>query len=367
MQPCYNCDTILTDINRSDEHILPNSCGGVLTSVDLICRDCNNYFGQSIDKVFAEQIEVFMNQLVIKKDRGKIQSVIAQDTIGREYIIDKNHAPKLTKPDYKITENGLQLKINVEYSNEKQKKQVLAGIERKYKNIGKLKVESETKYIPKSDPLVIKLSFDRGNQEIFKAILKIAINFYCFKRHETKFIINAINALKNSDVSLYVNNVFNNYSNIPIYVPKDNEISHILYIKGVSKDKIIYCYVELFNCLTYFVKLSDDYDGSDFEESYILELTEKKQSVARQEQIKCNLSYEELNSLLTVTDINFKELERRFQRIMDMRWLRLMDKKIKCIIDSTLGKYNGEIAPENVIGEFIDKVMNVITPNIKKQ
>ena len=100
---------------------------------------------------------------------------------------------------------------------------------------------------------------------------------------------------------------------------------------------------------------------------YILELTEKKQSVARQEQIKCNLSYEELNSLLTVTDINVKELERRLQRLINISKLRSMEQSANNAINHIANQYPKDSPiPDKMIYELSSEITRVLTPYLKR-
>ena len=49
MSKCYLCGMLLSESNRSLEHIIPNAIGGHLKSKDLICKNCNSNTGQKID------------------------------------------------------------------------------------------------------------------------------------------------------------------------------------------------------------------------------------------------------------------------------------------------------------------------------
>src|ERR1700747_1977114 len=54
---CIFCDKAL-DGNTKPEHILLNALGGRKTTSKVICSDCNNRFGGTIDDALAKQVPV---------------------------------------------------------------------------------------------------------------------------------------------------------------------------------------------------------------------------------------------------------------------------------------------------------------------
>ncbi|WP_367182322.1 HNH endonuclease [uncultured Aquimarina sp.] len=45
---CFFCTN---DLDNSDEHIILNSLNGKLHSKEIICSECNNFFGAKLDSV----------------------------------------------------------------------------------------------------------------------------------------------------------------------------------------------------------------------------------------------------------------------------------------------------------------------------
>ncbi|KAA2239897.1 HNH endonuclease [Chitinophaga agrisoli] len=67
---CYSCNTTLNRRNKSIEHIIPNAIGGKRKAYNLLCKTCNEAFGQTIDNVLAAQLGRFGYLLNIPLDRG---------------------------------------------------------------------------------------------------------------------------------------------------------------------------------------------------------------------------------------------------------------------------------------------------------
>ncbi|MGO9744485.1 MAG: HNH endonuclease [Roseiarcus sp.] len=70
MPLCLFCETALDDTTEP-EHVLLNALGGRKTTKWAICSGCNNTFGGSIDKIFAEQIVPIRNLLQLKSGTGE--------------------------------------------------------------------------------------------------------------------------------------------------------------------------------------------------------------------------------------------------------------------------------------------------------
>lgn len=72
MGTCIYCGRVGDD---SSEHVLQNSLGAHWETKSILCKECNELFGNTIDKSLAEEFAFFMNFLSIKGKRGGIPSV----------------------------------------------------------------------------------------------------------------------------------------------------------------------------------------------------------------------------------------------------------------------------------------------------
>src|ERR1700749_3061633 len=103
MNHCYFCKTELLGNNISKEHILPNAIGGRLTSNQLMCRDCNSKYGDSIDAEFCNQFLSLSSMLQIKKQRGEIVTLKNLSTkSGEKYNIVDGYKPVLAHPTVEL-------------------------------------------------------------------------------------------------------------------------------------------------------------------------------------------------------------------------------------------------------------------------
>ena len=68
---CYYCGCVITDENRSEEHIIPNALGGRISSTNLLCDPHNNELGGNIDAELIAQLGHFAAIIDVERDRPK--------------------------------------------------------------------------------------------------------------------------------------------------------------------------------------------------------------------------------------------------------------------------------------------------------
>jgi len=126
-----------------------------------------------------------------------------------------------------------------------------------------------------------------GSQLTHRAIAKIAVNYYLYLGGSIDLI---------PDVLHYVcdDNVRNNfvtfyYSFLEIHKLEENEISHVLLLKGNKAKQLLYCYIELFSSTNFIVILSRNYDGKDFSKSYCYDVISNNEL---QKEINMDLAYD---------------------------------------------------------------------------
>lgn len=66
---CLFCETTL-DRATKPEHILLNALGGRKTTTRATCSDCNNQFGNTIDKAIADQVSILRNMFQLPSGTG---------------------------------------------------------------------------------------------------------------------------------------------------------------------------------------------------------------------------------------------------------------------------------------------------------
>lgn len=85
MPDCIFCGSAL-DRQTKPEHVLLNALGGRKTTSQVICSECNNRFGNGIDKAFAGQIEVIRNLLQMESGTGNSAPMLRKVQAGSEIL-----------------------------------------------------------------------------------------------------------------------------------------------------------------------------------------------------------------------------------------------------------------------------------------
>jgi hypothetical protein len=94
---CYSCGNQITKENSSQEHIINNSIGGNLISIDLLCKKCNSQFGDTIDAELSGQLGEISALLGVNRNRAAAEPRIKMISTSGEI---KEVGPKL-KPHHK--------------------------------------------------------------------------------------------------------------------------------------------------------------------------------------------------------------------------------------------------------------------------
>ncbi len=66
---CVICGKLITDENRSSEHVIHNAIGGTLEDDGIYCKSCNSQYGTEDDKDFAKIFAPLMHKLDIRRSR----------------------------------------------------------------------------------------------------------------------------------------------------------------------------------------------------------------------------------------------------------------------------------------------------------
>jgi len=107
-----------------------------------------------------------------------------------------------------------------------------------------------------------------------KSIAKSAINFFLMKGGERKFIQHLIPFLLNMEKFEAVESHSPDKS---FCSHEPEEVSHIIKLVGNPSERILYCYIGLFNTDGYIVRLNDQYDGPLINKTYIYDVLQSKE------------------------------------------------------------------------------------------
>jgi hypothetical protein len=367
MSKCYRCEDELTLDNSSVEHVIINACGGKLKSSKLLCAKCNSIFGEQFDKELALATNDLANLLLIKRERGEPQKIrgLTSET-KKEYYFGFDGDISMIKPEINLldmqSENISDRKINVKAPNVRILKQTLQGLKRKYPNLdieGSLKKAIVTKNLFNE---TIEIQSFIGGQKVFKSILKTAINFYILNNGRRTEIAHLFPYLENqSDLNV----VWMYYPNELIYEPLENEITHIIKIVGNPREKILYCYVELFNIHCFVIQLNIEYSGNEINADYIFNVHTQE---VKSGLTKLSLKREQLTKLFSERDANpFENIKKRYERVLiisqRMQYRHHLNRAISQAVNKSFeDKGYGEMVNEELLSKMRNEFFEAIRP-----
>ncbi len=286
MNKCYRCETDLIEKGnaseklirekkyKSEEHIIPNFCGGKLTSEELLCEKCNNELGHELDRKLSRQI-LLHDLFPIKLDRGKQRDrkLIAYTIETNQKVLVKRDGSWFHfKPIYEIEDGEI---VKLICNTMSQAKETLKGLARKHPKIDVNNCLK--KMVEKNEGTEVRVNYNVafGGSHGYRAIAKIALNFYLYCGFDITFVEKFKKYVIKPDISNDYVSFY--YSVCPIHELKPNEVSHILFLKGDNRKQILYCYIELFNTLNFLVMLDDNYLGENFEKTYAYDVLGDKE------------------------------------------------------------------------------------------
>lgn len=77
MFTCIYCLKNEPDVTPSEAHIFPDAMGGVSSTPNTVCKDCNNEINRSFEQEEVEKFVLFQSIWGIKCRRGKVKGVRA--------------------------------------------------------------------------------------------------------------------------------------------------------------------------------------------------------------------------------------------------------------------------------------------------
>ncbi|MCG6154152.1 HNH endonuclease [Leptospira bandrabouensis] len=362
MRICYICNNEINERNQSKEHILPNSIGGRLKSLDLLCRTCNSDFGAKSDAELARQLNFICNVLNIEREQGEPQPIIVENKkTGEKFKVTSDGQYQLKDPKVIQELNGEQVNINIEARTIKEAKQILISLKKKYPKLNVDELLDKAINIEKEFIEPIQAELIVGGKEIFLSILKTALNYYIYKTKKIEAVKKAIEQLKENNSNLVEPIILENF----LYDVEESEINHSIFLHGNQKEKKLYAIIEHFNIYHYIVKLSDEYYDEDISLLYVYDTISK---IEIPKKIKFNylpsfiFQYTYSNS-----DPLFHILQGRVDRIMKIAEKRNFDELVSRLTGSvwknTVDKIipQGEPITEEALRLFSSEIANKLS------
>lgn len=275
---CYVCDKPVTKNGIYNEHIILNAIGGRLSCNWLICQSCARRI-DSIDTELAKQLDFLGNFLNIKRHRGEPQSIKAELTESKKKIaLDPGvmTTPRLYQPEIEVLEQDGYASISIAAGNEKQLRQVLTGLKRKYQN---LDIEKEmTRIVREQIKLDEPAHFVRspGNANFYRSVCKMAVNFYIYSGGERHIVKHIVPYLRGETAQGYVKEFYPEHDFLPDFLAS-RRVCHSIFLGGSKAENILYSVICLYGVFQYVILLSEEYAGLDCCELYSFDVSTSSQ------------------------------------------------------------------------------------------
>lgn len=259
---CAICSSLLTEDNKTAEHIIPNSIGGKRTVTYFICDKCNNEKGETWDFALSESYKDLALFLRIKRDRGTVPSRIVSTTAGEEFILDATGRMTIPRPTYNKTITDEKIHITMTARNDAEAEKMIKDVTKKYAKQGKKVVLTKTtsSTYPKG---MLSSDMQYGGEEVGRSFIKSLLALLSTTIVPVNSCQDALNYLQGSTQAnfgyFYSSDLIKDRPRLPI---------HCLHVEGDTTHGLIKGYLEYFGSTRIVSCLSSNYTGAEFSETY---------------------------------------------------------------------------------------------------
>ena len=225
---------------RSHEHIIQNAIGGLYESEDICCPECNNYVSKYIDVPFTKTFNPIISRI--------------------ENFTKTNNAKSKPVCTGKASYDGVLYDVLIKSG----KVVACPELSQKLKcDISKLPFE------------IVAYDFPIENRAFINGLGKIAFNFALEKGISPDILKKGVDVKVSNDK---IESIAFNYPVIPFFplnpmdkhieLNTDMELYHNLIL--FSQEKMLWCYIDLFNTFQYYILLCDNWDKNvQMHETYL--------------------------------------------------------------------------------------------------
>lgn len=268
---CVLCSVMLTEQNKTKEHIIPNSIGGWDKVENFICRGCNSDTGEKWDAELAKQFNWIALMIGIVRERKSTPSKLVSTVSGDKFLLQNDGSMLPAKFKYHEVTDGEQTKISFVARTSKEAEKKIGELANRFPQIDKNKLLENAKITTSylNEPLHIDVNF--GGPLAGRSVVKTALAFAFTKGIDPHLCESAKNFVCNetSDSSCYGLTYFEDI----VKNRATNRLFHCVAIFGDKSRRRLFAYVEYFGLARWLIELSKSYDGADLKEVYAIDPT----------------------------------------------------------------------------------------------
>lgn len=274
---CIICRKEKLQDELSDEHVIPDSIGGIY-HIHNVCKKCNSYLGGNVDnKLVNHYFTSFMrHDLNIKGKKGKTPNpfdgthILENDNETKvKMILDDNGIPKpyiLPKIKKTAQDNKLEIKLTIDIDDKDKTNQIIEKILKREKiNRNSHQIITTLEPIIERFMPTIKMEKQIDIKEFKIGLLKIAYEFAVDSINEyfeDKQAIEISNFLLNSNFNkidtFFIGSGFEHEVLKPLEILFDFDKKRHLLVLMDSKEFGLVCFISLYNLFNIVVRLSEN-------------------------------------------------------------------------------------------------------------
>ncbi len=288
MSFCYMCSNSEMDSNSdSKEHVILQSFGGTLWGYGLLCKKHNNSLGNEIDSELFEQLGHYSDMFGIN-DSSKRKLLTGYTSDGEEYITTSGMKGGFVVI-LKYEEREIKVKGLTKDEVIKKAKKVIKSHHKK-EDLDEIFASLESSVFedsfPKDKLIWFKNSLTEDprrqrfilNPLMIKAFTKIALNYYFLNSYSKDYVEELIHLMKKPLESISPNPQIIRMVNQSVVKREaiDDDISHVLFIKGDQVTKCLTCFIELFSFFRILVFMNMVYEGPSISVKWGFNLLKKQ-------------------------------------------------------------------------------------------
>lgn len=271
---CALCPVELTEANRTNEHIIPNSIGGWPKVQDFICKSCNSKKGDDWDSEVYAQFNWIPAMIGIMRNRGSQSKELVTTASGIDYHILPDGTMVPAELQFNREVNDDDVKISFVARNDKEAKSKIKELHKKYPQID---VEEAIKHAKVQtsrlqEPLYIKRNL--GGPLAGRSVVCTALA-YAFSKGINPHSCENVQQFLHDPTAPSACCGFFFLREIVMNRPMDKTFLCVS-IHGSKQAKRLMAYVEYYGLGRWLITLSNEYKGSTFVDTYAVDPTNQE-------------------------------------------------------------------------------------------
>ncbi|MBW8002987.1 MAG: HNH endonuclease [Planctomycetes bacterium] len=271
---CIYCNSQIAE--TTDEHVVQSGLGARLSSKNLICKDCNNFFSRSdsgdIDKALVNQFKVIRNHLEIWSGRGQAPPILRNVTTedGFTYDLLPGGIPVLAKTvrSRPIVE-GSEIRLDIASPDLDKARVQYEHLLRQFGKNHKITSEVRQRLTYLKNPVHFGLTF--GGEQALKGVLKSITNFLFYAVRDRNVsigvtrddLLEVINYLRYSGPKDSIAAAFDLKNEILLGIPPES-FPIIVTVGAIPRHELIVGTLTVLGHITFSAILSNGYSGAEF-------------------------------------------------------------------------------------------------------